>query len=430
MNITLLTTGTLGDVRPFLALALGLQELGHQVTLAAPMNFESYLKQFPVSVHSLVGDTQQVLESDKGRRWMASGNVKEFMNALQQISHEIRYDRQRVILSACQDCELIIVHPLLLSQIATLSEKLKKPFVLATPFPIVSATREFPQFLVRAKRLPFGFLNQLTHQVFSKVWQKSDADDINEWRSKLSLEPLRGSVFRNIAQQQIPILHAYSPSIIPHPKDWGDHNFITGQLKMNDKYTHEHAKEKLNDDLAEWLERGQAPIYFGFGSLPVLEPQKMIDMVLDITQSLNTRAILASGWSNMTAGGTPLPDSVFMIKSADHVSLFPRCSCVIHHGGAGTTHTALESGTPSIICSTYGDQPFWGERITELNIGRHIPFPKLTKENLTRAIQELQNESVRDKAAEMGKRIKAENGVQNALDWLEKRLPTLPTYMN
>lgn len=428
MNISLLTMGTLGDLRPFLALALGLQETGHQVSLAAPENFETYLQQFPISYNSLAGNTQEILESEEGRRWMASGNVKEFMKALQRISHEIRYELQRDLLLACQDCDVMIVHPLLLPHVTTLSEKLKKPFLLATPFPFVSATKEFPQFLVRAKRLPFGFLNQLTHQVFSKVWQNSNAGDINEWRSQLELAPLRGSVFKRLAQQRIPILHAYSPSIIPHPKDWGDHNFITGQWKMDDKYIPKHSEEKTSDHLAAWLDRGQAPIYFGFGSLPVLEPQNMIDMVLDITKSLNARAIVASGWSNMTVEGTPLQDSVFMIKSAEHEWLFPRCSCVIHHGGAGTTHTALASGTPSMICSTYADQPFWGERITELNVGRHLPFPKMTKENLTRAIQDLQDESVKARAAELGKSIKAENGLQNAMDWLEKHLSAVPIY--
>jgi sterol 3beta-glucosyltransferase len=156
----------------------------------------------------------------------------------------------------------------------------------------------------------------------------------------------------------------------------------------------------------------------------------MIDMILDITKSLNTRAIVASGWSNMTANGTSLPDSIFMIKTAHHESLFPRCSCVIHHGGAGTTHTTLESGTPSIICSTFADQPFWGERITDLNIGRHIPFAALTKENLLQAIQELSHKSVRSRAAEIGKRIKAEKGLDDALAWIEQRLPTAPIYKN
>jgi UDP:flavonoid glycosyltransferase YjiC (YdhE family) len=90
----------------------------------------------------------------------------------------------------------------------------------------------------------------------------------------------------------------------------------------------------------------------------------------------------------------------------------------------------LESGTSSIICSTYADQPFWGERITGLKIGRHIPFPTLTKEKLIEAIQSLDNESVRVRAAEIGKRIKAEKGLKNALDWVEKNLPTAPVYKN
>jgi sterol 3beta-glucosyltransferase len=430
MNITLLTTGTLGDVRPYLALTLGLQELGHRVTLAAPENFESYVKHFNVPYHSLVGNTQEILESEEGRHWMASGNVKEFIKALNRITHGKRYEAQRDILSACQDCDLMIVHPLLLFYAATVSEKLNKPFMVASPFPFAPATKEFPQFLVRAKRLPFGFLNKLTHRVFAKVYEKGKVDDMNEWRSKLGLTPLRGSLFKNLVNQRIPILHAYSPSLVSHPKDWGEHNFITGQWKLDDKHLPESTKVKLNDDLDQWLARGQAPIYFGFGSLPVLEPQKMIDMILDITKSLNTRAIIASGWSNITSEGTSLPESIFMIQSADHESLFPRCSCVIHHGGAGTTHTTLESGTPSIICSTYADQPFWGERITELKIGRHIPFPTLTKENLIQAIQALNNESIRVRSAEIGKRIKAENGLQNALDWVEKRLPTAPVYEN
>jgi sterol 3beta-glucosyltransferase len=430
MKITLLVTGTLGDVRPNLALALGLQKLGHEVTLVAPVNFESYVKQFNVPYHSLVGNTQEILESDEGRQWMASGNVKEFMKALNQITHRTRYEAQRDIMSACQECDLMIVHPLLLYYAATLSEKLNKPFILASPFPFAPATKEFPQFLVRAKRLPFGFLNKITHRLFAKVYEKGKADDINEWRSKLGLKPLQGSLFKKIVDQQIPILQMYSPSLVPHPKDWGDHNYITGQWKMDDNHLPEQAGADSNADLDQWLDRGQAPIYFGFGSLPVLEPQKMMDMVLDITKSLNTRAIVASGWSNITASGTSLPESIFMIKTAHHESLFPRCSCVIHHGGAGTTHTTLESGTPSIICSTYGDQPFWGERITDLNIGRHIPFPALTKENLKQAIQELNDNSVRSRAAEIGKRIKAEKGLDDALAWIEQRLPTAPIYKN
>ena len=122
--------------------------------------------------------------------------------------------------------------------------------------------------------------------------------------------------------------------------------------------------------------------------------------------------------------------TLFMIQSANHELLFPRCSLIVHHGGAGTTHTAAESGTPAIICSTYADQPFWGERITELGIGEHIPFPSLTKEKLLRSIRKLQAPDVRQRATEISKRIKAETGLQTALDFLENQIPTAPVYKN
>jgi len=429
MNISLLTIGTLGDIQPFTALALGLKELGHRVTMTVPVNLESYVKPFQIPYHLLALNTQELLESESGQRWMASGNVKEFMKELNAIAHRNRYDAQEVILTACQDCDLIIVHPLLLFYAATVAEKLNKPFMLANTFPMAPATREFPHFLVSVKSLPLGSLNKFTHRLFAKVFEKGKAADMNEWRSKLGLKPLQGSLFRKMTEQRIPVLHMYSPALVPHPADWGDHNFVTGQWKMADKYRPQQTVTESDDQLEQWLARGEAPVYFGFGSLPVLEPLKMIEMIREIAITLNKRAIIASGWSSM-AVSTPLPDSVIMIRSAHHESLFPRCSVVIHHGGVGTTHTALESGTPSIICSTYADQPFWGERITKLKIGRHIPFPKLTKENLSQAIQALDHEGVRIRAAEIAKRVKAEQGLKNALNWIEKQARTAPVYKN
>ncbi|MDG5789625.1 glycosyltransferase [Evansella sp. AB-P1] len=432
MRITLLTIGTLGDVRPFLALALGLQKLGHQVNLAGPENFISYVEPYQVPYHSLEVDTKQLLESEEGKRWMAAGNVNKFMEELQKMFHERRYILERDILAACQDNDLIITHPLLLFHAATLSEKFHIPLMLATPFPDSPKTKEFPQFLVRSKKLPFGFLNLLTYFLFAKVYEKSKRRDLNEWRIKLGLSPLRGSVFANIVKQHIPILHAYSNELVPFPKDWSEHNFITGNWKIPEKSI-EHTEDHLPEELLAWLEAGKAPIYFGFGSLPILEPQKMINMAIEIANNLQTRAIIASGWSDMIAKDLPYTDSdsIFMLKSANHELLFPHCSIIIHHGGAGTTHTTLESGVPSIICSTYADQPFWGERITEINIGRHIPFPKLTKQNLTDAILELHNNSVIEKAAEIGKRMKSENGLQNALEIINTHLERgLPVYRN
>jgi sterol 3beta-glucosyltransferase len=105
--------GTFGDVRPFLALAYGLEERGHQVTLAGPENFLEYVMKTYNRPYLPIGlDSQKVLESEEGRKWMASGNVKQFLKQMNHISHERRFEMQRDAALACADCDLIIVHPL------------------------------------------------------------------------------------------------------------------------------------------------------------------------------------------------------------------------------------------------------------------------------------------------------------------------------
>lgn len=424
--------GTFGDVRPFLALAYGLEERGHAVTLAGPENFLSYIAETYQRPYVPIGlDSQRVLESEEGRRWMAAGDSKQFLKQMAQITHESRFALERDAMLACENCDLIVAHPLMVYYACVLSEKLHKPLVLANTFPVSPATSAFPHFLARTKKLPFGFLNKASYRLVNSVYEKSVRKDMNEWRAKLGgLEPMRGTLYNKLERQKVPVMQAFSPALVPPPGDWGDNVLVTGQWKIPARHVPEQEQAALPGELQTWLDAGPSPIYFGFGSLPVLEPQKMIGTVIDIARALQSRAILASGWSAMDTGGMPLPDSIRMIKSANHELLFPRCSLVVHHGGAGTTHTAAENGIPAIVCSTYADQPFWGERLAELGIGAHIPFPSLGKENLLASIRKLQAPDVRRRAAEIASRIKAESGLRTALDFLERQAPTAPVYKN
>ena len=112
-----------------------------------------------------------------------------------------------------------------------------------------------------------------------------------------------------------------------------------------------------------------------------------------------------------------LPDNVFLLDSAPHDWLFPRMEAVIHHGGAGTTAAGLRSGVPSAIVAHIGDQPYWGRRLHELGVGapllrRHL----LTADNLGETIRLLTTDrDLRARAAALGERIRAEDGVGNAV---------------
>jgi UDP:flavonoid glycosyltransferase YjiC (YdhE family) len=96
-------------------------------------------------------------------------------------------------------------------------------------------------------------------------------------------------------------------------------------------------------------------------------------------------------------------------------------AAVVHHGGAGTTAAGLRAGVPSVIIPSFGDQFFWGWRANKLGVGpKPIPRNKLTITDLSVAIQQAINDvSIREKAADLGRKIRAENGTETAVELIE-----------
>ena len=114
----------------------------------------------------------------------------------------------------------------------------------------------------------------------------------------------------------------------------------------------------------------------------------------------------------------PVPESVFVLGSAPHDWLFPRMAAVVHHGGAGTTAEGLRAGVPTVIIPFAVDQPFWGKRVRDLGVGpAPIPRKRLTAEKLAHAIQTAcVHPEMRQRAATLGHMIRAERGVDNAVE--------------
>jgi len=123
-------------------------------------------------------------------------------------------------------------------------------------------------------------------------------------------------------------------------------------------------------------------------------------------------------------GNQTLPDYVFKIDYAPYNWLFPRMGMVIHHGGSGTTSFGFRAGIPSCVVSFVFDQFYWGERIAELGVGpKPIRHANLTVERLRETINlGVSNSRMRQRASELGQKIRAENGIETALHIIEKIL--------
>lgn len=98
-------------------------------------------------------------------------------------------------------------------------------------------------------------------------------------------------------------------------------------------------------------------------------------------------------------------------------------AAVVHHGGAGSTAAGLRAGVPSILVPHFADQPFWGRRVGALGVGpAAIPAPSLLRTNwLGRWIRPFPTRRCA-KAAALGEKIRAEDGIGQAVVLIEEKL--------
>ncbi len=105
-------------------------------------------------------------------------------------------------------------------------------------------------------------------------------------------------------------------------------------------------------ELEEFLNSGPSPVYIGFGSVVVDNPEGLMDTILEAVSKTGVRAIISKGWSKMSGDKN---ENILYIDDCPHEWLFQRVAAVVHHGGAGTTACGLRNGRPTVVV------PFFGE---------------------------------------------------------------------
>lgn len=152
------------------------------------------------------------------------------------------------------------------------------------------------------------------------------------------------------------------------------------------------------------------------------DPNAMTRMIFDAVKKSGQRALVSKGWGGLGADLLDVPQEVFMLGNVPHDWLFKHVSCVVHHGGAGTTAAGIAAGKPTVIVPFFGDQPFWGSMVAKAGAGPWpIPYKQLTSAKLAAAISEALEPTALKKAKELGERISHEQGSSSgAKDFQDK----------
>jgi UDP:flavonoid glycosyltransferase YjiC (YdhE family) len=255
----------------------------------------------------------------------------------------------------------------------------------------------------------------LTHRMSELLIWWVGQRSVNRWlQETLDMPPVswRGP-FDHMYEHQMPYLYGFSPSVVPRPDDWPDWHHISGYWFLD-----RDPSWSPPEPLQRFIESGPKPISIGFGSMVGRHAQRLVEAAVEAVERSGQRAVLIGGWAQVE--GMHVPDSIFKIDAVPHDWLFPRMAAVVHHGGSGTTAAGLRAGVPSVVVPFFGDQPYWGRRVHALGVGpKPIQLKALTAEKLAAAISEaVSDEAMSERAAALGARIRAEDGVGSAVDFI------------
>ena len=414
MRIAIIASGSRGDVQPFLPLGRGLRQAGYDVRLVTNENFESLVRAYGLDFWPLSGNVQAVVESPEMQARLETGSFLAVMRYAQQALQMATLRWMEEGLAAARGADLLMAGLGGLFVALALAEKLDRPLVQAHYCPF-TPTAAFPGALVPPGVARLGGLaNRLSHHLTRQLlWQQARAADASARRQVLGAPsaPFWGP-FRSPALAHGPVLYGFSPAVISRPADWPANLHITGYWFTDNAAELNWAPPPA---IQSFLNSGPPPVYIGFGSMSARRPEETARLILRALEAAGLRAILASGWGGLRL--KHLPDSVLLVDSVPHDWLFQHVAAVAHHGGAGTTAAGLRAGVPSVVIPFFADQPFWGRRVEELGVGpRPIPRQQLTSERLAQALRQATEDALmRRRAAELGARIRAEDGVAQAV---------------
>ncbi len=412
MRVLISTVGSRGDVQPFVALGAELSKRGHDVTMATHAPFRSTVEAHGMTFAPLPGDPMAVLETDAAQALLQNGRgifgfgrrfvgllrpwFDELVVAVEQL-HQPRPD-------------LVVYSPLTFPS-WHIAEAEGTPTVLASLQPLVRTSR-FPAVTLGTRNLGAP-LNRLSHRINEQVFWQPLRRAVNDWRSRrLGLAPLPwDGPFRQLERRQEVQLAGFSRLLVPRPDDWPESVNITGAW-------HQDGLRQLSGTTRAFLEGGRPPIYVGFGSMSDKESERLSGIAIEAARRVGRRLVLASGWAGLASAAT---DDVIVVGDEPHDALFQHCTVVVHHGGAGTSHTAARSGTPSVVVPFFADQPFWAGRLEAAGVAPHpLPRRELDVETLSARLELAESPARRQAAAQVGAMMRREAGVGAAADIIER----------
>ncbi len=329
MKTLIFSLGTRGDFEVFALLARALAERGHRVTLAGSPFYEPLVPQ--------------------GAAWLpiGSGTQAELVSVIRSLA-DIDDKRERV---------------------RAYAERWVRPQLAASSAALKQAALETDYFI-----------NNLR-----SVWQRGGQTIPGaEVTYDPPADPER--LGRYASQQpahahRILQLVAMNRALVDPDDRWGAQYRFTGFWRPPAR------PWEPSPGLAQFLAEGTPPVVLTMGSMVMFDPDRLTATFAEALTESGQRGIVITSWAGRGRGALS-SDRMFLADEIPYGWLFPRASCVVHHGGCGTVAAVLAAGKPSILLPQISSQEHFGRLLARQNLVAAVcEVGQLTSATLAGAIR-------------------------------------------
>jgi sterol 3beta-glucosyltransferase len=402
LRFSVVTVGSEGDTRPLAALCRGLLDRGHEVKLFADESTLGAPRALRVPSEPLQGDIKSILPIGDPREKFRVSEALRVGRSLKDFVTINSAAWLRAVAEHAARSDVILFSSLALGIGLSLREELRKPAVglMFQPF---APTRAFCSPGMPPMQLP-GWVNWWTHKLMHRQLWGLLAKGASQARREVF-----GTMAAMRQVYDFPVLCGISKELVTRPADWPEKDVICGH------WCNQAVDWQPPQDLIDFI-GDERPFYAGFGSPSAFVRVEALNAL--VRAVAGRRVVFSPGWSHIDR--SVLPDNFFIARDVPHEWLFPRVSLTIHHGGAGTTHTAARAGVPQVILPFGSDQFFWAGRVAARGAapkvsGRGIRNWAALGEMITFALLA----STQQKAKDLGQAVAREDGVRVAVGQIE-----------
>ena len=392
MRIACVILGTRGDVQPMVALATGLIRNGHEVILCAPPENEELVRQNNCPFVAFGPGIKKKLKEDPKEQ---KGGVAVKISPSR--GKKLIGDQIDLLPDIIKGVDLVLGAGIILGA-HTAADILNIPYRLVAFYPIILGTTRDDPF---KNRMMFGFGKIMMNLALKGF--------INKKRARFGIPPIK-DVWEHWVGEKVIVA---CDKELNAARDGSAYDFTqTGFMILS-------SKKGLPGNVEDFLNSGKPPVYIGFGSNPIANPEKYTAMFKQVCDSTGQRLIISKGWADL-----PVIEArdILFVDEMPFELLFPRLAAVIYHGGTGTLAAVARAGVPQAAFPFMGDQFDNRRQIVKLGLGPDTcDFKKISAEAISAVITAcVTNEQYKKNAVEISQRLQQVNGVEMTVKLIEK----------